>query len=581
MDKLQQQLESVLVTLREQIIQFFEQNFLEAAHSLMVQYAKLAPYTVERYSLESMIASGEGHWGKAEEILKEGIKKHPLSFDLLFNLGFVYEQKGDILEAYHLYMRARYIADTEDEKADLSECQQRLIGKMPFAVRTEGKDIVMITGAGEKQLVIRYKKEDLIKRRDLLDLVANNIDSTATSVLEIGFRDGIISKNLNLYGYDVTAVDKDKRRLLNVIALEAHDNLHQPNQKIAKFYNEPVDLEWLKRIPKFDVIVAVGDEGLDAVGIDYEQVQELVEVLLQKAQMQFLIRVSTDPSSNAIYKDDLIAVCQKHGLVPESVAVFDDSEIYVIHKHQGGHLFAIPEGGSVLASKSSVFEVDVDKCVDMYGISYVNDVHHFVEVLKQYQMDSQLTYENSVLKRYYEHFRPKNLEEALFGKRGRAPWLGRGWIGFPWYWDKSLKLAFVQEPGETRPGGNHHFGPNTDEFGVAELRRLIHLYTLIKENGYQPELFSDGYISGYLLIRGDDYRFVVSEGQHRIAAIAALGYEKIRCRFTVKEHYSRAVVWDDVKRWPQVANGVYSRNIAMKIFEQFFVIGVGREKMRL
>lgn len=83
----------------------------------------------------------------------------------------------------------------------------------------------------------------------------------------------------------------------------------------------------------------------------------------------------------------------------------------------------------------------------------------------------------------------------------------------------------------------------------------------------------------FWLLRGDDYRFVVAEGQHRIACLAALGYDIIRCRFSQKPEYPRIVVFRDVKNWPQVANGVYSKTLALKIFERFFVEGVGRERL--
>ena len=58
------------------------------------------------------------------------------------------------------------------------------------------------------------------------------------------------------------------------------------------------------------------------------------------------------------------------------------------------------------------------------------------------------------------------------------------------------------------------------------------LCKIFKEQGYQPELFFDGYISGHFLIKGDDYRFIVTEGQHRVACLATLGYDTIRCRFS-------------------------------------------------
>ena len=61
MDQLQIQLESVLDELKEQIIQFFEQDMLDVANTLMEQYAKLAPNYFERYSLEAMLRVGEGN----------------------------------------------------------------------------------------------------------------------------------------------------------------------------------------------------------------------------------------------------------------------------------------------------------------------------------------------------------------------------------------------------------------------------------------------------------------------------------------------------------------------------------------
>lgn len=83
-----------------------------------------------------------------------------------------------------------------------------------------------------------------------------------------------------------------------------------------------------------------------------------------------------------------------------------------------------------------------------------------------------------------------------------------------------------------------------------------------------------------MLAKGDNYRFVVCEGQHRVAALAALGYTRIRVRFTQKPRYPRVVLWDEVKKWPQVAGGAFSVNLARKIFARFFAPDVGRARMQ-
>ena len=80
-------------------------------------------------------------------------------------------------------------------------------------------------------------------------------------------------------------------------------------------------------------------------------------------------------------------------------------------------------------------------------------------------------------------------------------------------------------------------------------------------------------------MKSDDYRFVVTEGQHRMACLAALGYDRIRCRFSGEAHYPQVVALEDSKNWPQVSNGVYSRSLGTKVFYRFFTPGVGRERM--
>ena len=540
LQKLQTKLELVLKELKEQIIIFVETDRLGDASFLLKQYIKLAPTFLDRYSLEALIRAAEEDWSGAEKILNEGLSVHPLSFDLLYNLGYIFEEKQEILQAYHSYMRARYIAEGEREKTDIAAALKRLVPQMAGSVKSQDGEISTVLRAGEIAMAVTTRTEELLKRKELLGTIEKHIDKNASTVLEIGFKDGIISKNLNYFGYDVTAVDPIKERILNVIAGEWHDNLLQAEQKVAKFYYEIVDLEWVQKIPEFDVIIAVADKNIDIFATREEQASDLLKALLQKARKQLFIRVSDGHSPKEFSKADLAAIAASSDSALKTIAAPDQGDeqipgglsLCLINKHSEPEPFSVPIGAAAQHSKSTIFEVELKKCVDLYGAGYVDDRQHFVEMLRQYREDPELQYEDSFLKAYYECFQPRNTEETLFVHRGKAPKLRSGWIGLPWFGDKNKKVVFVRERGETRPGGNHHFGPNSDEFGHAEFGRLIRLYELFKKEGYQPELFSDGYISGYLLSKRGDYRFVISEGQHRVACLAALGYEKIRCRFT-------------------------------------------------
>ena len=587
MDELQIQIESVLNDLSEQIVQFFEQDMLEVANTLMDQYIKLAPHAIERFSLEAMIRAGEADWDRAERVLSEGLTYHPLSFDLLYNLGFVYQNQQNLFEAYNMYMKARYVAQGETEKSDVGAALKGVGTDIRGSVKSEGDQISSVIQVGDKIMTVTTKIDTLLRRKGILNLIEKSIDKNASSVLEIGFQDGIISKNLNYFGFDVTAVDRHKGRMLNVMALEWHENILQPEQKVAKFYYELINLDWMKQIPEFDVIVAVGDKNLAMFDVQEGQAGQILRELLEKATNQLFITVAPDSDGDSNLDEftlgSLNKVASELGFEVQSLGILGEGteilELCLVNKVKNMSVFEIPLAGDVRFSKSTVFEVELDKCIDLYGAGYTDDFQHFVAVLNEYAGNPELKYEDSVLNTYYERFQPRNAEEALFIKQGRAPRLRHGWIGYPWLWDRSLKVVFDPSPGETRPGGNHHFGPNTDEFGEAEFKRLVPLYNILKEQGYHPELFADGYISGYLLVKGDDYRFVVTEGQHRMAVLAALGYEKIRCRFSNQPQYPHVVLWEDVKKWPQVANGVYSRNLALKIFERFFMKGIGKERM--
>jgi hypothetical protein len=72
------------------------------------------------------------------------------------------------------------------------------------------------------------------------------------------------------------------------------------------------------------------------------------------------------------------------------------------------------------------------------------------------------------------------------------------------------------------------FGPCTDEKVELEEARLTQIVASITARGYLPDRFGD--ITGYFLVRQDEFRFVVRGGKHRSAALAALGWTHLPVR---------------------------------------------------
>lgn len=94
---------------KENINLLINNGNLEEANSLMIEYKKLVPDDIENYSICAVIAILEGKLEEAEELLKEGLSKDDTNFDLLYNLGYLYEQINNITEALATYNIARII----------------------------------------------------------------------------------------------------------------------------------------------------------------------------------------------------------------------------------------------------------------------------------------------------------------------------------------------------------------------------------------------------------------------------------------------------------------------------------------
>lgn len=107
-------------------------------------------------------------------------------------------------------------------------------------------------------------------------------------------------------------------------------------------------------------------------------------------------------------------------------------------------------------------------------------------------------------------------------------------------------------------------GPVHPDKGRLEFLRLISLYQSIKENGYDQ---TKGYIGVIQIKRDNEYRYLVGGGgYHRALVMAALGYEYIPARF----NRNSTIDVNDVDFWPQVRNGLWSKNQALKYVDHLF-----------
>jgi hypothetical protein len=112
--------------------------------------------------------------------------------------------------------------------------------------------------------------------------------------------------------------------------------------------------------------------------------------------------------------------------------------------------------------------------------------------------------------------------------------------------------------------GYQYHGPVSRRKGRLEYRRLVNIYESIEERGYERQL---GHAHFLVLKRGDEFRFSgIGPGNHRAAAMAALGYETIPAIF-YKFH---VVDVEMAEYWPQVSRGVWSQAQAEAYLHHLF-----------
>lgn len=202
----------------------------------------------------------------------------------------------------------------------------------------------------------------------------------------------------------------------------------------------------------------------------------------------------------------------------------------------------------------------------------------FVETLLGYACGDVLTYEQSPLANLYRSWQPKSAAEAL-GVDGPASLTGISPLGFtmPWsgldpaqslgYWQSVIEID-NQEHGARAAAalGWKAWGPVDPLIGALEFRRLTEIYDSIRQNGYCRSNKPNGDIEAFVLSGDGEYRFIVTTGHHRSAALVALGKETATIRLQGSDIVRRI----EVETWPNVRTGLYTAAQALAVFDRLF-----------
>jgi hypothetical protein len=122
-----------------------------------------------------------------------------------------------------------------------------------------------------------------------------------------------------------------------------------------------------------------------------------------------------------------------------------------------------------------------------------------------------------------------------------------------------------------RADGDSFYGPVSVRKGKLEFGRLIKTFDSIKNNGFIVDSHGLNNIRAIGLFSEmlNEWKYLLVSGQHRIAALAALGHADAVVQ-VAPEGLGGVVRREDAKYWPTVQHGYLSESEAISIFNRIF-----------
>jgi hypothetical protein len=239
------------------------------------------------------------------------------------------------------------------------------------------------------------------------------------------------------------------------------------------------------------------------------------------------------------------------------------------------------------AGRPVLLRVPLARCIHFDVLAFPCDAASaspFVATAVAYSRGVCSSYRGSPLERYYELCQPKRavdlmgLEGFVSGELTDLPASAA-----PLFWrPERPQRKVVRRQQELAADNRAHgrmfaasdgdifFGPVSERKGNLEFDRIRATLDRISRRGFRVDRDGVGNIEAICLDSGGDWRcFVVAAGQHRIAALAALGYDEIVVQVR-REGLGGVIRREDAPRWPLVRDGTLSENQARAMFDRMF-----------
>jgi hypothetical protein len=223
--------------------------------------------------------------------------------------------------------------------------------------------------------------------------------------------------------------------------------------------------------------------------------------------------------------------------------------------------YELGNGWRLLSSPWLQRRVSIDECRSLFAASFGSDGwHHIRATLKEFDANPKIAYRDTSLYAFLTGFCPASISDFA-GIVDDAP---LPLFVYPWGTFRKGETAATKDPWRSR-----FCGPSTDQFIAQEFERIIDMYGQLKSIGYRPYRYPHSFIGGTWLEAMDgSRRFIVLQGNHRLAILAHLGIQHIAVR--PLRGWLSVVREADIGDWLLVRSGQCSLAHARSIFALFF-----------
>ncbi|HID0802478.1 TPA: class I SAM-dependent methyltransferase, partial [Clostridium botulinum] len=422
-----------------------------------------------------------------------------------------------------------------------------------------------------------YRKWNIIKRI-LMHLYNNSLKDI--NVLDIGANGGFYTFSSAKEGAKVVAFEPQEtysQVAKNIIDIEKGLDINWINESYdyKKVKGEKFDVTFMLSVFQW---MADGGNKIDYAIKQLKEVSKISKYLI--FELGFNKGDSCLKTENKNHYEELIKLLKTNtqykyfNLIGVTELWNDCNRFLVICSNQNVNLKEFYETNSYYKD-SEIFEVDVSKCISGSLFSFgrgKDSWHYFIKTLEEYKVNDNINYEKSILKKYYDFFSPNNFGEFLFGsecvKSNELYGLPiKSYIPLPWidiefyksylidnvklinkdgevlqedkvreYIDKNKEVIFKSfdnliipnfSNSENLSGSFHLYGKQINEAGEKIFKDIIEIYESMKSLGYCCNEFKNGFIKGVLIKNNNDYRFIITDGQHRLASLVSLGFDKV------------------------------------------------------